>query len=161
MNYIDIQDKNIKKICINSRGWHKPDSGIWGERYMKEEESILTANRNKKESGIILKHLPKNCKTILDAPCGYGRISNILAIHGYNVTGIDINKYFIDIAKKEAAKKDLKITYITGDIIRKKLPSRFDAVLNIYLLQSVILKVIIKMNYSLKISVGMLIMAVS
>lgn len=132
MNYIDIQDKNIKKICINSRGWYKSDSGIWGERYMRETKDILTKKRTKKEIDIILKYLPIKCKKILDAPCGYGRISNILAIHGYSVTGIDINKYFIDIAKKEATKKGLKVTYIISDIIRKKLSGGFDAVLNIF-----------------------------
>ena len=76
--------------------------------------------------------MPKYCKKILDAPCGYGRISNILANKGFDVTGVDISKYFIDIAQKKASKKKLKAQYVVGDILKKKLSGKFDAVLNIF-----------------------------
>ncbi len=99
---------------------------------MKEKENILTQERSKKETRIIVKHLPKNYKKILDAPCGYGRISNSLATLGYKVTGIDISNYFINIAKKEAAQKRLSASYITGDILKKKVQGKFDGVLNIF-----------------------------
>lgn len=99
---------------------------------MKEKENILTQRRNKKETRIIVKYLPKHCKKILDAPCGYGRISNSLASLGNEVTGIDISNYFIKIARKQAAQKGLKALYIAGDILKRKVPEKFDAVLNIF-----------------------------
>ena len=132
MNYIKYQDKKIAKISVGYQNWYKARSNIWGERYMKEKEDVLTAKRNKKETSIIIKYLPKNCKKIFDAPCGYGRISNNLATLGYNVTGIDINSYFINLAKKQAGQKKLSASYVVSDILEKKIPGRFDAVLNIF-----------------------------
>ncbi len=132
MNYIKFQDKKIAKLSIGHQNWYKAKSDIWGERYMKEKENVLTTKRNKKETRIILKHLPKNCRKIFDAPCGYGRISNNLAVLGYKVTGIDISSYFINLAQKEARQKGLRVSYIIGDVLSKKISEKFDAVLNIF-----------------------------
>ena len=132
MNYIQYQDKIIRKIADGHQDWYKAKSSVWGERYMKEKEDILTKDRTKKETRIIIKHFPKNCKNILDAPCGYGRISNSLAALGYRVTGIDISDYFIKIAKRQAKQQGLSTSYIVGNILKKKIPGKFDAVLNIF-----------------------------
>lgn len=132
MDYVKRQEKNISKISVKHQKWYQADSDVWGERYMREKRDILTKERDRKEVKIILKNLPKNCKNILDAPCGYGRISNVLASRGYKVTGIDISKYFINIAKEQSEKEGLKVSYLTGDILKNKLPGKFDAVLNIF-----------------------------
>jgi 2-polyprenyl-3-methyl-5-hydroxy-6-metoxy-1,4-benzoquinol methylase len=132
MNYIKYQDKKIRKIASGYQDWYKTKSNVWGERYMKEKEDILTRERTKKEIEIIKKYLPKDCRKILDAPCGYGRISNSLAKLGYKVTGIDISDYFINLARKQAKQKGLSTSYIIGDILKKKIPGRFDVVLNIF-----------------------------
>ena len=132
MNYIKYQDKTIRKIAGGYQNWYKAKSNVWGERYMKEKENILTKERNKKETRIIVKYLPRNSKSILDAPCGYGRISNSLAVLGYKVTGIDISDYFINLARKQAKQQELTASYIVGDILDKKIPGKFNAVLNIF-----------------------------
>jgi len=132
MNYIKYQDKKIRKITSGHQDWYKARSSVWGERYMKEKEDILTKKRTKKESRIIVKYLPRNVKSILDALCGYGRISNSLAALGYRVTGIDISDYFINLAKKQAKQRGLNVSYIVGDILDKKIPGKFDAVLNVF-----------------------------
>ena len=132
MNYIQVQDKRVSRMVAKHQEWYRANSGVWGERYMKEKEGILTRKRNKKEVRIILKHLPLNCKKILDAPCGYGRITNNLASRGFNLTGIDISSYFINLAKKEAGQKKIMVSYTVGDILKKKIPGKFDAVLNIF-----------------------------
>ena len=131
MDYIKSQAKNIRKISSGHRKWYQAKN-IWGERYMKEKKDDLTQERDDRETNIILKYLPRNCKRILDAPCGYGRIASNLAAYGYDVTGIDISNYFVTIARERAAQKALKISYITGDILRKRAPGKFDAVLNIF-----------------------------
>ncbi|MBU3964734.1 methyltransferase domain-containing protein [Patescibacteria group bacterium] len=132
MNYIRFQDKNISKISAGHQKWYQANSSVWGERYMKEKEHILTRERSKKETRIIVKYLPQKCKKILDAPCGYGRISNSLSALGYEVTGIDISDYFINLARKQATQKGLKVSYIAGDILKKKVLGKFDVVLNIF-----------------------------
>lgn len=132
MNYIKYQDKTIRKIAGDHQDWYKARSSVWGERYMKEKKNILTKERNKKEARIIVKYLPRKGKSILDAPCGYGRISNSLAALGYRVTGIDISDYFINLARKQAEQQGLTVSYIVGNILDKKIPGKFDAVLNIF-----------------------------
>lgn len=99
---------------------------------MKEKEDILMKDRAKKETRIIVKYLPKNGKSILDSPCGYGRVSNSLATLGYRVTGIDISDYFINLAREQAKQQTLFVSYIVGNILDKKIPEKFDAVLNIF-----------------------------
>lgn len=55
-------------------------------------------------------------KNVLDLGCGTGRNSNYLAELGNNVTGIEISKTAIDIAKRRAQELGLNINYILGDI---------------------------------------------
>ncbi len=122
---MDIKNRKNNK-------WYLPDSGIWNERYMDEKANILNLKRNLKELKIIKRYLPSRRVSILDVPCGYGRISNPLAEEGYSVTGVDINKFFIDIANDEAKKKKIEINYIVSDFLKFKITRRFDVVLNIF-----------------------------
>jgi SAM-dependent methyltransferase len=66
---------------------------------------------------------------ILDLACGHGRHSNRLSELGYNVTGVDITKGFLDIAKKEAKQKKLKVKYIRQDMRKIEFKAKFDRVL--------------------------------
>lgn len=132
IDYIEFQKEDISKISYGHQKWYQANSNIWGERYIKEKERILTRERSKKETRIIVKHLPQKCKKILDAPCGYGRISNNLSALGYEVMGIDISDYFINLARKQITRKGLKVSYVVGDIFKKKVSGKFDAVLNIF-----------------------------
>jgi SAM-dependent methyltransferase len=56
-------------------------------------------------------------KRILDLGCGFGRISNRLALRGYDVTGIDLSKYCIQDAMATAKKLGVadKTNYAVGD----------------------------------------------
>ncbi|MEK6841461.1 MAG: helix-turn-helix domain-containing protein [Nanoarchaeota archaeon] len=130
--YAEYRDYFIEKLFKNSEKWYLPSSGLWDERYMVEMEGLLTKERNKKECRIIKRYINKKNKKILDAPCGYGRISNLLVSNGYNVTGVDVNSYFIDIAKTEAEKNNLKVKYITEDIFNFNEKNKYDVVLNIF-----------------------------
>ncbi len=130
--YLDHQDSSIRKLVKNNEKWYLPDSGIWNETYMREKKNILTQERNKKEIQIIKKYIKGKDKKILDVPCGYGRISNLLSAMGYNVIGIDVNKNFINIAKTEAKKKKLGVKYLVADILNYKTKKKYDVVLNIF-----------------------------
>ena len=94
---------------------------------------FLTEERTRKEVAFIEQtlRLTKNMK-ILDLCCGHGRISNSLAERGYDITGFDITKGFLKIAKKEAKKKKLKVAYVYGDMKRLPWKNRFDIILNIF-----------------------------
>ena len=70
-------------------------------------------------------------KKILDAGCGTGRYSIILARKGAQVYGIDISRKMLGIAKEKAEKKKLKINFRIGDITNMPYKdNQFDIVLS-------------------------------
>ena len=68
-------------------------------------------------------------KTVLDMTCGTGAQTIDLRKKGYKITGSDINKSMLNIAKEKS--KGLKIKYHHGDIRKSKL-GKFDAVISIF-----------------------------
>ncbi len=69
---------------------------------------------------------------ILDLCCGPGRHSIILANKGYNVTGVDITKPYLNIAEQKAKKENLNIEFIHKDMRDFIRPNHYDAVINLY-----------------------------
>lgn len=68
---------------------------------------------------------------IIDIGCGPGRYANDLAISGHNVTGIDISKDMINIAKEKNYILKNKTNFIVGDYLKKNFAKKFDyAILN-------------------------------
>jgi len=67
------------------------------------------------------KHIPKN-GTILDFGCGYGLLSNLLALSsdGRDVIGVDSDHS--RIRKADRSKKGQKVRFIAGDIFAVDLP---------------------------------------
>ena len=92
------------------------------EGYYKEYSYIydnIYSNKNyKKEFDFILKYLkrfsPKS-KTILDLGCGTGSYTQFFAKKNYQITGVDISKSMIDIAKKKIRNKK-NVSFIVKDI---------------------------------------------
>lgn len=60
---------------------------------------------------------------VLDIGCGYGRHSRALVKQGFKITGIDISKRAIEIAKSKSSKP----TYLVGDIRTLKSNICFDS----------------------------------
>jgi SAM-dependent methyltransferase len=68
-----------------------------------------------------------SASTILDVPCGHGRIAIELAAHGHVVTGIDLAAEEIARAKRTAGERDVAVDFRVGDM-RFDVPSAaFDA----------------------------------
>lgn len=53
-------------------------------------------------------------KEILDVPCGIGRLSIPLAQLGYQVVGVDISDYFLEIAKLKGMENKVEVKFIKG-----------------------------------------------
>lgn len=92
---------------------------------------------------------------VLDLCCGYGRHANKLASMGMNVTGIDNNQGFLDIAIDDASKAGFKVEYLNRDMRKLNFKDRFDAALLIvneigYFSDDDNLKVVRRINKSLK-----------
>jgi SAM-dependent methyltransferase len=75
-------------------------------------------------------------KKVLDAGCGAGYLCRLLAEKGAKVTGIDLSKKFIEIAKDYEKKKSLGIRYEQENIANlSRFPSAyFDLVVSVYVL---------------------------
>jgi len=71
-------------------------------------------------------------KNILDLGCGPGLYSEMLAGHGYRVTGVDFSARSIAYAKKSAAEKGLSVEYLTKNYLDLDITGRFDIALMIY-----------------------------
>lgn len=70
---------------------------------------------------------------VLDLCCGTGNVSERLARHGYQVTGVDIAPAMIAEAQRKAADQGLPIDYIVQDAAALNLPGRrFDLCVSLF-----------------------------
>lgn len=69
---------------------------------------------------------------VLDLCCGWGRLSIPLAQRGYRVTGLDLSKYHIRLAKQAAKQAGVDIKWVNADMCKVPGRARFDAVFNCF-----------------------------
>lgn len=98
---------------------------------------LIYKNRNEEEAekfvSLILNNIPvKKDWSIVDFCCGYGRLCNILAKYGFDVTGVDFSEIFISKAKKIAESIGLKVNYVKCDIREFKQEEKFDLGINFF-----------------------------
>ena len=103
------------------------------DKYLKTYVDIVTPKMTDQQMHFLLKELDfKKNDEILDLGCGYGRHAIELAKNGYNVTGVDTSKKFIDIAKKEAQKNNVKIDFLIEDMRNLSFINKFDVIINMF-----------------------------
>jgi SAM-dependent methyltransferase len=113
--------------------WYREEAGFFGHGYLKEYEHCLTQERTRLEVDFIEKTLPlKHSDKILDCPCGHGRHSIELARRGFEVTGQDINSFFLNKARKDARNSKLSVRWIKGDMRKIKSKAEFDVALCLF-----------------------------
>lgn len=81
--------------------------------------------------GIILKWLrEEEVKTVLNAGCGSGELSFILAQNGFKVIGFDLDKDYIDLANINVKKMKIKnCSFVVSGIETYKSKIKYDAVI--------------------------------
>lgn len=108
------------------KDWHTKFFKLW----QKIQLDVYTPEQDKEQTDFICKVMKlKKGMSVLDVPCGYGRISNLLAQKGIDVTGIEFNKHVLNFAKQKAEENKLKINYIEGDMRNFSYRNKFDAVI--------------------------------
>ncbi len=80
----------------------------------------------------IIKRFNLRTKTILDIGCGTGLHDFELANLDYDVTGIDISKEMIEIAKIEAIKKNKKVDFYVDSDQAYIASHKFDAIISLF-----------------------------
>lgn len=113
--------------------WYSEEAGFFGAGYLQEYGSNLTVERIKTEVDFLEKVLGlKRNTNILDCPCGHGRHSIELAHRGYNVTGQDLNAFFLQEAKKSGDLAGVSVRWIHGDMRQIPFEEEFDVALNLF-----------------------------
>lgn len=107
------------------------DPSLFDEDYLYFYDEILTPERSDAETEMIVELGGLGAgMTVLDAPCGHGRLANRLAMRGLTVTGLDATPLFLDVARKDAADLGVTVEYVQGDLRAIPWEDRFDAVVN-------------------------------
>ena len=105
----------------------------FGDDYLYFYLPALTTDRNEADAAEIIAALDlQPGDRVLDAPCGHGRISNLLAKAGIDVVGIDRTGPFLDVARHDADNLGVTVDYRLGDLLDldSVVTGPFDAVIN-------------------------------
>ena len=73
---------------------------------------------------------------ILDIGCGRGENAMMLAMNGFDVTGIDLAEIAISDAKAKAAERHVNVNFVVGDVLRMDQlfkESEFDFIIDSFL----------------------------
>lgn len=104
-------------------------AGTFNEDYLYFYDPIFTAERNRTEANEIVATLGLDPgSSILDAPCGHGRIANLLAVDGFRVTGVDVTELFLERAEADRDELGVDVDYRRGDLRELPVSGSFDAV---------------------------------
>jgi SAM-dependent methyltransferase len=105
--------------------------GLFDEDYLYFYEEVLADARSDAETELIWRLLDlQPGMRVLDLACGHGRIASRLAIRGCQVTGLDATPLFLDRARRDAARHEVTVDYIDGDMRSLPWTQHFDRVIN-------------------------------
>lgn len=109
------------------------------------------ATHNDHYHNLLLRHLPANCRKVLEIGCGTGTFSRRLAEHFEHVLAIDFSPEMIRLAGERSAQFS-NIDFELADISKRALPDeQFDCVASIATLHHVPLSgTLLKMKTALK-----------
>jgi ubiquinone/menaquinone biosynthesis C-methylase UbiE len=100
---------------------------VFGEDYLYfYDDAVISTERDDREADLVWDVLAlAPGAEVLDLACGHGRIANRLADRGADVTGLDRDPYFLEVARSAGSTAE----FLEGDM--RDLPwdePRFDAV---------------------------------
>lgn len=135
--------KQLERIDLSQqlkKEWWMDEGGFFGRKYIEGDDSLegylstpknLQERTNQEVEGVIRLLNLQEKQSVLDCPCGYGRHSIVLAKHGFEVVGIDINSQEIEIAHCQADGLE-NLQFVKQDMRYLKLNSELDAVVNMF-----------------------------
>lgn len=105
--------------------------------YMFFYADYLTAERSAAEVAAVVRLLEMPAPEVrsvhvLDLACGYGRIANRLAAMGYEVTGVEYQAGFLEIARQVAREYHLPVNYLQQDMRSIDFTEQFDRVVMMF-----------------------------
>lgn len=89
----------------------------FNDNYFYFYTSRLTDELNLSDAAVVWSRLElQPGERVLDAPCGHGRIANLLAAEGCAVVGVDAAEMFLDRARADAEALGVDVDYRHGDL---------------------------------------------
>ncbi|MBN1168064.1 MAG: class I SAM-dependent methyltransferase [Methanospirillaceae archaeon] len=138
-----MQISNLLKTITKPALYEPGNASMWEDDHISHHLLQLHLNQNcdaasrkrvtiEKTVQWIEKHLDTKQKSILDLGCGPGLYCELLAEHGYQVTGVDFSKRSIDYARQSGSHKGLLIEYIQSNYLDLTFENLFDLIIIIF-----------------------------
>jgi 2-polyprenyl-3-methyl-5-hydroxy-6-metoxy-1,4-benzoquinol methylase len=110
---------------MNQYWWKK----VFKSAYRDIFAPLYDEERTKKEVDFVLKVAkPSKSVSILDLACGQGRHSLELGRRGYRITGVDYSQELLGVARENAVRDGVLLTYHKQDIRELNIKNKFDLV---------------------------------
>ncbi len=101
--------------------------------YLNVYDHLFTAERAEREVAFAGQALDlKAGARVLDLCCGQGRHSVLFAGRGFQVTGLDLNPAYLELAQQSARAANVTLKTIAADMRQIPFEDRFDAIVNMY-----------------------------
>lgn len=113
----------------DNSAWYRQMAAGWARRMIKGETPGEWANNT--ESDVLfaisqLDLLPGD--RVLDLGCGWGRHSLMFAAYGLRVTGLDLSRDLLALARYNARRHNLAVNWVEGDLAHPPLRGPFGAI---------------------------------
>lgn len=89
----------------------------------------------------IMEYYQFKVRNVLDLACGTGNMSLLFAKNSYKVTGIDISREMLTIAKKKAKEADGDIDFIEANLCNFTVDEKFDLAISLFDSLNYVLKI--------------------
>jgi len=105
----------------------------WYASAFKPEMADMTwaENTGREVDRLVRMLRPKGSERILDLACGNGRHALELTRRGFDVVGVELAGPLVEVAREDAAKEGLEVTYVQADLREMDFADEFDIVLNL------------------------------
>lgn len=80
----------------------------------------------------LLDHYERTAETVLDLCCGTGNLTELIALNGYKVMGVDRSAAMIAQARQKTLQHGSNIPYFVQDASELELPYTFDLVVSLF-----------------------------
>lgn len=118
---------------MNNNAWYRQIAAGWARRMMTGDSPAAWAHHTDTDVQFAL-HQLKLCPgdRVLDLGCGWGRHSLALAAYGLHVTGLDLSRDLLTLARYNARRQNLNINWVEADIAHPPLRGPFDAIVQFW-----------------------------
>jgi SAM-dependent methyltransferase len=117
-------------LAIQASTWYVD---FFRDDYLGVYDHLFTADRAEKEVAFAEQALELEAGArILDLCCGQGRHSVLFAGRGFQVTGLDLNPAYLELAQQSARAANVALETIAGDMRQIPFQDHFDAIVNMY-----------------------------